>query len=595
MARAGSSRRARRSGCATPSRIRSAVVPPTPRWSCWEARPAAGRQDLGSVANADGTTDGWFAGLLEADGQPRRVVVVWLRHAGPGGGEPTRAGRSGWRGRWGADVAAVTSEDRRGCPPVRIFPHSWPAGGKRRCGGAVLGVLLFLIAAAMLGSRPGAARAEMRVLHGSTVIDGTTAPPRLADVLIQGDRIVAVESTCRHPQQARVVEATGMFVLPGFIDMHAHLLEHGRDAKGAIPPRVDWGLVRHELGLLRRHGVTTVRDPGSETEAAVTLRRMLEEGAIAGPRLRTAGRVLNASSFDPEPFQPVRTVEEVRREVRWQRAAGVDFIKVYSSMTPELTRAAIDEAHAAGLPVIGHLQRTSWTEAARLGIDSIAHGAPWSAELLPAAARAGYQQDLFGRVYWLEHLDLAGEEVRVMLDELVAHGVVVDPTLIASHTKFFGDQPRWLDNPDNALLPPALVAGWRAGSFTRDWKPEQYAAARQAWPKMLALTRAMFDRGVRMVVGTDMPTAWIVPGASFHEELALLRDAGIPEADVLRMATSAAARALGLTEEVGAVLPGRRADLVVLRRNPLERIENTRSLAMVVQAGRVVETEERHP
>lgn len=461
---------------------------------------------------------------------------------------------------------------------------------------AVAAALLLSCSAPLRHDERAASSAEPSlVLHGGTVIDGTGARPRRADVVVRGARIAAVDATCDHPAAARIVDVTGQFVLPGFVDMHAHVVEHGRDEKGDIPPRVDWPLVRRNLRLLLRFGVTTVRDPGSETESAVTLRRMLEEGSVAGPRLRTAGRIVNASSFNPEPFQPVRDADDIRREIRWQKAAGVDFVKVHSSTPPELVKVAVEEAHALGLPVIGHLQRTSWTEAARLGVDQIAHAASWSPELLPATARDGYPQSLFGRVYWLEHLDLDGPEVRAMTDELAARGVVVDPTLVAMHTKLFGDQPRWLDNLDNALLPPALVAGWRAGSFTSDWTPEQYAAARAAWPKLLALVRLMFERGVRLTVGTDMPTPWIVPGASFHEEMALLRDAGIPEAAILRMATAEGARALGLAGEVGTVRPGLRADLVVLAADPLQRIENTRSIVAVVQAGKIVDREEQEP
>ena len=224
-----------------------------------------------------------------------------------------------------------------------------------------------------------------------------------------------------------------------------------------------------------------------------------------------------------------------------------------------------------------------------MGIDQIAHAASWEPGLLTEDVRSGYQQDMFGRVYWLENLDLEGEEVLRMLDALVRHDVVVDPTLIAYHTKFFGNDPRWLENPDHELVPAHLVAGWRAGNFTRDWTPQQYVAAQDAWPEMLALTRKMFEHGVRLVIGTDSPTAWIVPGASFHDEMTLLRDAGIPEPDVLRMATSGGAHALGLDQEIGFLQPGYRADLVVLNSDPLERIENTRSILMVVQAGRVVE------
>jgi imidazolonepropionase-like amidohydrolase len=434
---------------------------------------------------------------------------------------------------------------------------------------------------------PNEAHSQALIIRNATVIEGTgRAPQANVDVCIAGGRIVSVARRCTAPDAAPVVDATGMYLLPGFVDVHVHLLEHGRDEKGEIPARIDWDLVRSSLRLLVDHGVTTVRDPGSETEAAITLRGMLERGDVVGPRLLTAGRIINASPFNPEPFRPVRTADDVLREIRWQKAAGVDFIKIYSAVSPDLAKVAIDEAHRLGLPVIGHLQRTTWTAAARMGIDYIAHGAPWTPDLLPDDKRGGYEQTMFGRVYWLESLDLAAPQLDSLVGALNAHGVVVDPTLIAYHTKFFGSDSRWLDNPDNALLSSGLIAGWRAGNFTRDWTAQQFAAAQRAWPKMLALTKLLFDRRVRLTVGTDAPTPWVVPGASFHDELVFLRDAGIPELDIIKMATFDAARALRRENEFGSIQPGRRADLV-LTADPLAKIEHTRSIAAVIQSGRL--------
>jgi cytosine/adenosine deaminase-related metal-dependent hydrolase len=398
------------------------------------------------------------------------------------------------------------------------------------------------------------------IVHGATLPDG-----KVHDIVVEGERIVRITDSHEH-DGATVIDATGRFVYPGFIDMHAHLLLD--KAK-----RSD---VERHLQLLLEHGVTTIRDPGSRTEAAVTYRRLLESGDLTGPRLLTAGRILNATSFDPEPFVPVRTAEEVKREIAWQKAVGVDFIKLYASMPLDLVKVAIDEAHRQKLPVIGHLQQTTWTEAARLGIDAISHAAPWSAEYLSDDKRAAYPQTLFGRVYWLENVDLQSHGLREMTDALVKGGVAVDLTLIAMHTKFFGDDPRWLESPDNKLAGD-LVERWKVESFTKDWKPEQYAAAKKAWPKLLALTKLLFDRGVLLTVGTDMPTPWIVPGASFHSEMELLASAGIPNTSVLQMATRNAALALR-RDDIGMIRPGAYADLVVLTLDPVKEIGNTRSM-----------------
>lgn len=430
-----------------------------------------------------------------------------------------------------------------------------------------------------------AARADV-VLHNVTVIDGGTRAGQ--DIVMRGQSIVSVAPHAAHPKNAQVIDGSGRFVIPGLVDMHVHVLLHPWDDKGDIRPRFDRDASLAMLELLLQQGVTTIRDPGSETEAAVTLRDLVNRGDVRGPRIFTAGRILNQSSFNPEPFLPVKTAEDVRREIRWQKAAGVDVIKIYGSMTPELTKVAIEEAHAAGLPVIGHLQRTTWTEAAKLGIDGIEHFAPWAPSYLPEAARASYQQSLFGRVYWLEHVDVNGPEIAEMIAAMKEHGVTLDPTLIALHTKFFGNDPRWLQNRDLALAPRAFTSGWAAGSFTKGWTDAQYAEAQQAWPKQLALIRKIYEGGVRLTVGTDTPTPWIVPGTSVHDEMALLVSAGIPPAAVLEMATRNAARALKRERELGAIAPGMRADLVVLAKNPLEKIEHTRAIEMVFQRGQRV-------
>lgn len=453
-------------------------------------------------------------------------------------------------------------------------------------------VLSIAILLGLPGSAPAqeSAQEPVTVLQHVTVVDaarGTLLPDRAVE--IRGDRIAAVTAAAGYkpPAGARVLDLPGRYLVPGFVEMHAHVLLHAWDADGNIMPRYDREATLEGLRLMLAHGITTVRDPGSETEAAITLRDMIAAGKVTGPSLLTAGRILNASNFNPEPFAVVKDEAAVRQEIRWQAAAGVDFIKVYSSMPPELVKVAVEEAHTHGLRVIGHLQRTTWTQAAGLGIDAITHGASWSREYLSEADRAGYNQTMFGRVYWLEHLDLKSPAVTSMIEALLKHRVTIDPTLIAFHTKFWGNDPRYTQHPQIGLAPEGVRRGWPKGSFTASWTDDQYRQAQARWPKMQALTKLLFDRGVLLTVGTDTPTPWIIPGVSFHEEMALLAEAGIPAKDVLRMATANGAQALGKEKSIGAVAAGMRADLVVLGANPLEDIKNTREIEWVVQGGKV--------
>jgi imidazolonepropionase-like amidohydrolase len=433
----------------------------------------------------------------------------------------------------------------------------------------VLALVALALSAGLAAQEPNAEA----LLVDVTVLDGGAPLPH-RDILISDgviDRIAPTGELGRYA--SKILDLPGRFVVPGFVDLHAHVLLHPWQLDGQIAPRFDREATLRSLRLLLAHGVTTLRDPGSETEAALTFRRLAAENRILAPRILTAGRILNASDFSPEPFQPVTSEAEIRREIAFQAAAGVDAIKVYASTPPEWVKVAIDEAHARKLPVLGHLQRTTWTEAARLGIDGIEHAAPWG----PGS--------LFDRVAWLENVDLDAPTVKGMVGELAARNVVVDPTVIAMHSKLFGDDPRYRQDPDQALLPASVTRGWPAGSFTASWTPAQYAAAHAAWPKLKAWVKHLHDGGVRLGVGTDTPTPWIVPGASLHRELELLVECGLSAGEVLRMATAENARALKLEKEIGGVREGMKADLVVLRDDPSRDIRNTRTIEWVLHDG----------
>jgi imidazolonepropionase-like amidohydrolase/predicted esterase len=426
------------------------------------------------------------------------------------------------------------------------------------------------------------------VLRGVTVIDGTGRPPSAdRDVVIVGERIAGVHASADrvYPSGARVLDLPGRYVIPGLIDTHAHVtvLFFEREGDGTTRTEYRRDLSERVLRLLLAHGVTTVRNPSAPADAGVALRDDVARGLLAGPRILTSGEHLN---------DPRATPDELRAEVRRQAEAGVDMVKVYSGLRPAQVAAAIDEAHRLGLPVVGHLQNTSWAEAARLGIDAITHGASWATPDLPPERRSEYRQSMLGRLDWLEWLDLDGPELAATIRELAQRGIPVDPTLITYHTKFFGDDPRWTEHPDQALV-PEIAARWREGrTFVADWTPDHFARARGLWPKMQALVRRYHEGGVLLAAGSDLPNAWTIPGVSLHEEMELLVDAGIPAPEVIRIATRNGAAALGLLDELGTVEVGKRADLLVLSADPLADIRNTRSIEAVIQGGEVLDPAE---
>ena len=245
---------------------------------------------------------------------------------------------------------------------------------------------------------------EALVLNGATLIDGNGGPPKADSVVVIGDskKIIAITNQTNFRDSLslfnddsgsqitkRVLNLTEKYIVPGLFDMHAHIA-------GVRKNSYDQATSENMLEMLLKYGITTVRNPGGPTNETVHLREEVLNGNLSGPEIFTAGRLLNTPEF-PIPFveKQVTTEEEVREEVRNQATAGVDYIKLYVGLKPDLVKAAVDEAHRQGIKVIGHLYLTSWTDAANLGIDFLTHGVPVSPFLLPED-----KQRIFNRYWW---------------------------------------------------------------------------------------------------------------------------------------------------------------------------------------------------
>ena len=441
-------------------------------------------------------------------------------------------------------------------------------------------------------ARPQAAPVDEQalVLTGATVFAGPDVVPlRDAAVVVRNGTIAWVGPAAQldAPRSAKVVDLRGMYITPGFIDTHYHLtissMRYSRTAAGALDSIYDRALAERLLRVALARGITSLRDPGgSPRMSGVTLRDAVAAGRLAGPRIKVAGDIL---------ANPRMTAAEIREAVRAQAADRVDYIKVYSGFSPEQVAAAVDEAHKHGVGVIGHLQRTSWTEAARAGIDFITHGGNWHSAYLPAHRREAYDAmggGMKARITWLEWLDVEGAALDSMLDVMVARNVMVDPTLVAYHTKFWWRDSIYQKHPD-ANIVPEVRSNWEVlGMHTANWTTAEFDRVQAAWPKQLQLVKRMHDAGVILLAGSDLASPWVIPGTAFHQELELLVSAGLSTADVLRIATRNGARALGILAVTGTIESGKRADLVVLRSDPSADIRATREIAHVMKDGHMI-------
>ena len=406
---------------------------------------------------------------------------------------------------------------------------------------------------------------ETLILYGATLIDVTSIKPKTDSViLINGDKILAVtnqsafrdyisnyDNGSQTIERVLLLNLTGKYIIPGLFDMHAHVA-------GVLKNSYDHDTSENTLAMLLDHGITTIRSPGGPTNESVLLKEEVFKGTIKGPEIFTAGRLLNSPEL-PVPFVEKQVIsdEEVREEVRRQAAIGVDYIKLYVGLKPDLVKAAIDEAHSQRIKVIGHLYHTSWTDAANLGIDFLTHGVPVSPFLLSKDKQQIFKLTRggpFDHSLWLDLVDLNSTEIRNMMDSLVENQIPVDPTLSIYEAIFKQDST----DPQNE----------------------------QRWTKVLQLTKMMHENGVKILSGSDLPNFGLVPGESLHHELDLLVEAGISPRDVIKIATRNGAEALNLINQTGTIEPGKQADILILSANPAEDIENTNRIDSVISNGK---------
>jgi len=414
-------------------------------------------------------------------------------------------------------------------------------------------------------------------LVGATLIDGTGGPA-LPDavVVVRRGRIETVGSGVDFKLPARTVEvsARGRWIIPGLIDSHAHV------ARWALPRYLAWG-------------VTTVRDVHGTLDSILGLRRAVAVGSVLGPRIYSAGAMIDGEPTTYPDALPARTGAEARKDVDRLVNAGVDFIKIYTRVDPPLLKAILDEAKTFNLRVSGHLGLTDAVTAANDGIGSIEHmsGVPEATVGDPSPLYAAHRQGFFTGWTAFERswggLDSAALE-RVA-SELAARRVTMVPTLVLHDTFSRLDDPAVLQDTMLREVPEEEQKRWNVPDMVAraHWTAAEFPEFRRARPSQDLFLRLFQAAGGRIATGTDASNQLLIPGFSEHEEMALLVGAGLTARDALLAATRNGALLLGV-DSLGLIAPGKAADLVVLKGDPLADIHNTLSVDRVMIRGRLL-------
>jgi imidazolonepropionase-like amidohydrolase len=453
---------------------------------------------------------------------------------------------------------------------------------------------VLLVSATAIAAPPAAGSIALDDVRIIDPVAGQIGPP--ACIRLDGHRIEYIgksgSTRCRRDALRR--DLHGRVVMPGLIDMHAHLtlgpLEVRRDGERPVLQALpDDAIAEHNANRLVAFGITTVRNPGGDLAAAARYQRRLEAGGLVGPESFDAGPLLNDADL-PGLAIAVTDVAAVRAAVAAQVAAGADWIKLYTALSPELLRAGIDAAHANGRPAVAHLDRIAWPDALAMGLDGIVHLMPTSPDLLEPAERSAWlataRPAAFAFFEWWEHFDPDGAGADRTIDAFNRYRPVFDATLVTFHALFLQDGENEYKADAQRYAHPRHLASWQGWfTFAIGWNPQDFVRARAIWPKVQRFAQRVYGTQARLTLGTDLGNPWIAPGISLHREMQRLHEAGVPMARVLAAATINAADALGAADRLGRVAVGFEADLVILDADPLFDVTHTLGIHAVVIDG----------
>ncbi|MEL6673208.1 MAG: amidohydrolase family protein [Bacteroidota bacterium] len=437
------------------------------------------------------------------------------------------------------------------------------------------------------------------VIDHVNTIDAVQGLAQDMTVVIRGNEIVAYgkSGTVEIPSWAKVVDGQGKYLIPGLWDAHVHLTF---DAD--ISPAM--------YRLFLANGITSVRDTGGLIHLVAPMKAEAEANPTHTPRVKMAGplidgppRVYDGSTpFRPEISVGVNDEAGARAMVDYLDSMGVDLIKAYEMLSPELFRAVVDQASKHGLPVTGHIPLSmdvisasstglaSMEHMRNVEMSCVDHPADWlerRRHMLAAGANqaGGVLRSSLHQAQRYDALQVQDSmNTQAVLQALKENNTWQCPTLtiVAARENQVYARPEWRENYQH--LPPKVKDAWTENS-TR-------MAEQQTDPNALSyaewgynMVNKMNQAEIGIMAGTDCPIFFLTPGFSLHEELRLLVKAGLTPAEALESATLRPAQYFGMEDQLGTIGTGKLADLVLLNENPLEDISHTEDIDCVIRDG----------
>lgn len=426
------------------------------------------------------------------------------------------------------------------------------------------------------------------IIRGVMLIDGTGAPPMgPVDIVVKQNKIVNIQAVgfpgvAINPDRRPKLEAggkeldcTGMYLMPGFIDCHAHI------GGGQAP------FAEYVFKLWMGHGVTTVRDPSTGNG----LDWVLDQRAKSAKNSITAPRIKAYTGFGQGAKEPIATAEQARLWVQENAKKGADGIKFFGA-SPEVMDAALRENKRLGLRSACHhaqvdVARWNVLNSARAGLSSMEHwyGLPealfnnQTIQDFPADYNYQNEQDRFGEAgkLWKQAAPPYSEHWNKVMNELLSLDFTLDPTFNIYEASRDLQRARRAEWHEEYTLPslwkfyqPSKISH---GSYWHDWGTEQEVAWKENYRLWMTFVNEYKNRGGRVTTGSDSGFIFQLYGFAYIRELELLREAGFHPLEIIRSATLYGAQLLGMEKEVGSVEVGKLADFVIVDENPLKNLK----------------------
>ena len=469
---------------------------------------------------------------------------------------------------------------------------------------AIMAVYLCSAAETPLAAAAQQNNPKVLVLQGGILIDGRGGTPVTDPVIIIADgkiQSVGAEGSVAIPAGAEVINTSGKTILPGLVDSHVHY-------RNMLAP------------LFLYWGVTTLGDMGNPRGWILAVKDAYAKSRPLGPSIMASGNIL---TVPPKPGDPTSESErsgfaenlflrgnghhlyftdETSLDSRISESAklGVDGVKLYSRLTPEMMKLAVEAGHRYGLPVFAHYTSGTPRRGIFLGTDEIldtgldvhAHLFGLIKATVPAEIRERIAK---GEDFHAESF-MDTSKYPALIEKMVANKMFLNPTLGAEwgkFSKYHADFDRlntsFLETRVAANLPEASRP--RYAPAYKPYRGEHPEQLQEGYKKELQFVKEFVGAGGKVIAGTDVGPGAQTPGVTIHVEMQMLTEAGLSPMQAIQAATIWPMEAWRKSKEAGTIEPGMRADLVILNRNPLEDISATRDISQVIKSGTVVDRE----